>query len=93
MEDQGKNVVYFGTSGSTLQICENVSMFGLILFQFSIRHDASRADSDPHFSNTKKKIIQTMICPHVHCSVNKQETYQSKFLIQNSVFFLLFQAV
>lgn len=54
MEDQGKNVVYFGTSGSTLQICENVSMFGLILFQFSIRHDTSRADSDPHFSNIKK---------------------------------------
>lgn len=54
MEDQGKNVVYFGTNGSTLQICENVSMFGLILFQFSIRHDVSRADSDPHFSSTKK---------------------------------------
>lgn len=34
-----------------------------------------------------------MICPHVHWSVNIPGTYQSKFLIQNLVFFSLFQAV
>lgn len=34
-----------------------------------------------------------MICPHEHWSVNIPGTYQSKFLIQNLVFFSLFQAV
>lgn len=75
--------------------CRFVKMFlCLALFFFNSLLDMMQVGQTvtPIFQ-IQKKIIQTMICPHVHCSVNKQGTYQSKFLIQNSVFFLLFQGV